>query len=310
MGVRTEPRRAGPDLGTGPELLARLPRGADRLADPGAEACRPGPRAAGAWGWGWGALAAVLAARVVFQERGEEWRETATILPALACLALTFGGWSLLGRVWPAITFLGFMLPLPPGSTPCCRALAAPGDLGELRLLRLSGLWVMAEGHVIVVGADRLEVAEACNGLSMLMCLAATVSAATLLLPLTSWKRAALLASILPVALLSNVLRIAATAWCYQAFGAEAGGHFAHDAAGWLMMPLALLLVGSELAVWSWLIVARPDSTSMSLAHGGGGHTGADRRPREANREFARSHQLVRIRVWNPCGSGDFRCHP
>jgi Transmembrane exosortase (Exosortase_EpsH) len=36
--------------------------------------------------WGWGALAAVLATRAFFHERGDEWRETATLLPALACL--------------------------------------------------------------------------------------------------------------------------------------------------------------------------------------------------------------------------------
>jgi hypothetical protein len=33
------------------------------------------------------------------------------------------------------------------------------------------------------------------------------------------------------------------------------GGHYAHDAAGWLMMPMALVLVGAELALLSWLIV-------------------------------------------------------
>ena len=64
-----------------------------------------------------------------------------------------------------------------------------------------------------------------------------------------------LLASIVPIALASNILRITATAWCYHLFGAEVGGHFAHDAAGWLMMPVALILVGLELGLLSWLIV-------------------------------------------------------
>ena len=34
---------------------------------------------------------------------------------------------------------------------------------------------------------------------------------------------------------------------------------FAHDAAGWLMMPLALVLVGLELGVLSRLIVAEEE---------------------------------------------------
>jgi exosortase/archaeosortase family protein len=98
-------------------------------------------------------------------------------------------------------------------------------------------------------------VAAACNGLSMLMCLAATVAAMTILVPMAVWKRVALFLSIIPIALVSNVLRIAATAWCYHLFGAKVGGHFAHDAAGWLMMPVALILVGLELALLSWLVI-------------------------------------------------------
>jgi exosortase/archaeosortase family protein len=61
--------------------------------------------------------------------------------------------------------------------------------------------------------------------------------------------------SIIPIALISNVLRIWATAWCYHWYGGEIGGHYAHDAAGWLMMPVALVLVGLELALLSWLVV-------------------------------------------------------
>ncbi|MDR3635554.1 MAG: exosortase/archaeosortase family protein [Isosphaeraceae bacterium] len=208
------------------------------------------------WTWGWLLLAAVLAARGLFYEWGIEWRETATFPLIIVCLTLTLGGWRLLGLVWPAIAFLVFMLPLPPKLN---GALAQPlqrvATAGTCALLKLTGLWVVPEGNVILVGKDTLEVAEACNGLSMLMCLAATVAAMTALVPMAGWKRLALLISIVPVALVSNILRITATAWAYHLFGAEVGGHYAHDAAGWLMMPTALLLVGLELGVLSWLIV-------------------------------------------------------
>src|SRR4051812_23318350 len=81
----------------------------------------------------------------------------------------------------------------------------------------------------------------------------------TLLLQMDLWKRIVLLASILPIALISNIFRITATAWCYHMFGAKVGGHFAHDAAGWLMMPTALALVGLELGLMSRLIVAEEE---------------------------------------------------
>lgn len=206
--------------------------------------------------WGWVGLAAVLAARAGLHERGNLGGEVITILPAVACLTLALGGWRLLGAAWPAVAYLAFMVPLPPRVD---AAVALPlqrlATAASCSLLKATGLWVIAEGNVIHVGADRLEVAEACSGLSMMVTLAATVAAVVLVASLRPWKRAVLLGSIVPVAVGSNVLRIAATAWCYRRFGAAAGGRFAHDAAGWLMMPAALALVGLEMAALGWAFV-------------------------------------------------------
>lgn len=206
--------------------------------------------------WGWMGLVVMLIVRALCFERGFQWTETATLLPVIVCLTLAAGGRPLLKRVWPAIGYLVFLLPLPQAIN---GLLAQPlqnlATLGSTMLLRLTGLWVAAEGNVILVGRDPLEVATACNGLSMLMCLAATVVAMTILVPMALWKRVVLFLSIIPVALISNILRISATAWCYHFSGASAGAHFAHDAAGWMMMPVALVLVGLELLLLSWLVV-------------------------------------------------------
>jgi exosortase len=226
-----------------------------------------------AW-WGWVALVAVLVLRAVFYERGSEWSETATLLPVIACLTLTIGGWPLLRRAWPAIAFLVFLFPLPQAiNSILSQPLQRLATVGSSALLKLTGLWVVDEGNIILVGPDPLEVAAACNGLSMLMCLAATVAALTFLVPMAAWKRVLLLASIVPIALISNILRITATAWCYHILGATAGAHFAHDAAGWLMMPVALVLVGLELSLLSWLIITeeevavkRPDRMNQRRA--------------------------------------------
>lgn len=213
------------------------------------------PPLASSW-WGWLGLAGTLIGRALLYERGFEWTETATLLPVIACLTLAVGGWPLVARVWPAIGFLVFLLPLPHGINGLlAQPLQRLATVGSGVLLKLTGLWVVAEGNVILVAGDRLEVAAACNGLSMLMCLAATVAAMTVLVATDPWKQVVLFLSIIPVALLSNILRISATAWCYYLFGASVGGHFAHAAAGWLMMPVALVLVGLELLLLSWLIV-------------------------------------------------------
>jgi exosortase/archaeosortase family protein len=104
-----------------------------------------------------------------------------------------------------------------------------------------------------VIKPKALEVALACNGLSMLMTLAATVTATIILFPLPNWKRFVVLASAIPIALLSNIIRIVATGWCYHAVEGEQAKQFAHDWSGYLMMPLALLLVGLEVIILSWL---------------------------------------------------------
>ena len=208
---------------------------------------------------GWILLGLTLLWRAHLREQGERWTETATILPAALALCWAAGGWPFFRRAWPAVAYLAFMLPLPSRvvdelSLPLQRIATE----ASIQLLRLSGLWVMAEGNVITVGRQQLEVATACNGLSMLMCLTATVCATVAVVPMATWKRASLLASILPIALGCNVLRITATAWCYRQLGPEVGSKYAHDAAGWLMMPAALVLVGLELAWFAWLVVEPP----------------------------------------------------
>jgi exosortase len=208
------------------------------------------------WPWGWALLVLVLVLRAFFYERGSRWTETVTLLPALGCLALTYGGWGLFRKAWPAIAFLIFMVPLGPSlNNLLSQPLQSLATAASTWVLKLTGLWVISEGNVIYVGKDPLEVAEACNGLSMLMSLAAVTVAMTLLINMARWMRVVALLSIVPVALLSNMLRIVGTAWAVHSLGAGTGWRLAHDAAGWMMMPLALVLVGLELAVLAWLFV-------------------------------------------------------
>lgn len=219
-------------------------------------------------GLGWALLLGALAARAWFFERNDQWLENATLLPALAALALAFGGWPLLKWAWPSIAFLVFMLPLPPRLN---LILAGPlqrlATLGSTALLQGMGLPVLAQGNVILVGSERLEVAQACNGLSMLLSFVTLITAMVILLagrrPL--WERLVLLASAVPIALISNVLRIAATAWAYHWLGAERGERIAHDLAGWAMMPIALVLFLAEMALLSWLVVEEDPGTVRRL---------------------------------------------
>jgi exosortase len=209
--------------------------------------------------WGWVILMAILTGRVVAYEWNNLWTENATILPAVACLTWTFGGWALLRRVWPAIAYLVFMLPLQDRiNNLIALPLQSIATSGSCFLLQLSGSWAIQEGNVINLqtphGTERLDVALACNGLRMLMTMAAVVVAILILVPLPTWKRIILLVSVVPIALLSNMFRIVGTGWCYYLMKDPGFKDWAHSVSGWLMMPLALVLVGLELAVLSWLV--------------------------------------------------------
>jgi exosortase len=209
---------------------------------------------------GWISLAVVLALRVVAYERNTQWSESVTIVPAIICLTWIFGGWPLLRLAWPAIAFLVFMFPLPRSvNNSISLPLQEIATAGSCFLLQLSGIWVVQDGNTIHLMTkmhemERLEVAAACNGLSMLMTLAATVTATIILIPLPTWKRLTILASAVPIALISNILRIVATGWCYYFIPEETLKARAHDIVGWLMMPLALLLVWIELCILKWLV--------------------------------------------------------
>ena len=215
------------------------------------------------WLSGLALVVAVLTLRAWFHERGSTWSENVTLLMVLVALGLSRFGWRTMRAIWPAFAFLVFWFPLPNGvNTALSQPLQGIATKAACFVLRASGLWVMPEGNVIMVGTEKLEVAAACNGLSMLMSLAAAVAATASIVPMANLKRVVLLATIIPIALASNILRIAATAWCYYHFGADVGSKYAHDAAGWLMMPTAMGFVGLELLLMSWLIV---ESREVSL---------------------------------------------
>ena len=197
-------------------------------------------------------------------ERGSEWMENLTIILVVAALTWSFGSWPLLRRVWPVIAFLVFMFPLPQSiNAVLALPLQSIAATSSRFLLQLTGMWVIQEGNVIKLstahGMEKLDVALACNGLRMLMTMAATVIAAVIVIPLPPWKRIVLLLSIVPVALVSNMSRIVGTGWAYYVFEGAAARHWTHDWAGYMMMPLALALVGLELGVMSWLVPKETD---------------------------------------------------
>lgn len=181
-----------------------------------------------------------------------DWLEAFSLIPCLFGVCQLAGGRRGLHWAWPAIIFLMFMLPLPfrveVSLARPLQTLATKGSLGALVLL---GFPATAEGNVIFINQTQIGVAEACNGLSMLLTFFALAVACALVIRRPIAERILIVLSAVPVALLSNIVRITITGVLYEMVDRETARTFYHDLAGWFMMLFALVVL------WVFLIVLR-----------------------------------------------------
>ncbi len=89
----------------------------------------------------------------------------------------------------------------------------------------------------------------------MLVTFAALITGIAIAVPSTLYEKAALLISFVPIALLSNVIRILLTGILCELTGNPNWVEFFHDFAGWIMMPVALFLSWLVIMTVRWLII-------------------------------------------------------
>jgi exosortase len=202
-------------------------------------------------------LALSLVVRVIANYFGYVLAEPLALIVCIAGATALAGGYAALAWAWPAIVFLIFMIPLP-GAVG--NRLGGPlqhlATSGSTYVLQTLGIPAVASGNVICLTHGRIGVAEACNGLGMLTTFAAVTTAAVFLLRLSGWEKACVLASSVGIALVANILRIAATGLVQEWIGVEFAERIFHDFAGLLMVPVALLMLGVEVFVLARLFPA------------------------------------------------------
>ena len=92
--------------------------------------------------------------------------------------------------------------------------------------------------------------AEACNGLRMVMAFFVIGGLVVLLVRRAWWEKLIVLVSCLPISLLCNSMRLTITAIAFTMLKGEHWERVFHDFGGYAMMPLALAMVVLEL----WLL--------------------------------------------------------
>jgi exosortase len=191
-----------------------------------------------------------------------------SLLPTLFGMTLLVGGWSVLRWSWPALAFLGFMMPLPFSAE---MALSQPlrriATEMSTYALQCFGCPALAEGNIIFIEEIPLGVEQACSGLGMLMTFFALATAMAMIVHASLTDRLILIASAIPIAILANVIRITATGYAYHLGGRDSqlAQMIYHDLAGWLMMPLAVAMLWLELQLLSRLFLEESEAAPLPL---------------------------------------------
>jgi len=116
-------------------------------------------------------------------------------------------------------------------------------------MMRLFGMSAYREGNIIDLDFTQLQVVDACNGLRYLVPLIGLGLLAAYVYRAAWWKRALLVVSTIPVAIVTNGLRIALTGILYEHVGQEAAEGFFHGFSGWLIFVFCLLVLVVEMKV-------------------------------------------------------------
>ena len=125
-----------------------------------------------------------------------------------------------------------------------------------VEMMQMAGMSAYREGNVIDLGFTQLQVVDACNGLRYLFPIIILSLLLAWVFRAPFWKRLLLVLSSLPLVVLTNSFRIAATGLLYEPFGSKVAEGFFHDFSGWLIFMVTLAILLLEM----WLLDKLPGS--------------------------------------------------
>jgi exosortase len=216
--------------------------------------CRPSGTIVGplmvAFGW-WLGSYGFNNQRTIFYHLG-------SLLVVLGCIFSVLGK-NVLFRFFPAVAVLVFIVPVPGQIR---QSIAMPLEAWTARiaqtLLDIMGVQTEVSGNLLSINGTAVTIAEACNGMRMVFPLFLIAYAFSFGLPLRQGVRFLILLASPITAIVCNVLRTLPIIWLYGYSNREIAHSF-HDYSGWLMLPIAfLLLLGIiKLLKWAMLPVTR-----------------------------------------------------
>ena len=184
-----------------------------------------------------------------------------SLLVLLAGMLLFLAGWKMLRAVSFPLAYLMWMIPIP---VIIYNQITFPLQLLASRLaatcLEFVRVPVLRDGNVLVLSNYSLEVVEACSGIRSLMTLMALAVAYGYLASPRRWVRYVLAAFMVPIAIITNAVRIMGAGILARHFGSAAAEGFLHEFSGWAIFLVALVLMLST----HWILRRICDSSGTA----------------------------------------------
>ncbi len=174
----------------------------------------------------------------------------------LFALSLSLLGWAGTRLTFAPIAILLFAIPIPYflEATVTSKLQLISSKLG-VDLIRFCKIPVFREGNLIDLGVFKLEVIEACSGLTYLYPLLGFSAICAYLYRADAWKRVMLIVSTVPIAILLNSFRIGMIGLLVKNFGNEQAQGFLHDFEGFAVFMVCVGILFGEM--WVMTCVGR-----------------------------------------------------
>jgi len=191
------------------------------------------------------------------------WRAGAVTIAVGAAASVL--GYSFIWRFAPVFAACIFLIPVLPDSrinfaVPLQEATAAATQT----ICDLSGMYVDRSGNLLSINGVDVTVAEACNGMRMILTLFMVCYVVAFTIPLRPWMRTLFLLASPLVAIVANVVRLVPTVWMFGHKSAEAAEKF-HDVSGWVMTVLAFLLLMGFAKLMQGLMSPTDDTATAAV---------------------------------------------
>ncbi len=174
------------------------------------------------------------------------------LVVAVAGVVAAFGGRSLLRTTAAPVAFLVFAVPPPYWLiTVLSWKFQQMSSVLGVAMIELMGVPVHLSGNIIDLGDYKLQVAEACSGLRYLFPFLSLGVMAAYMYRGKLWQRLAIVASTVPITILMNSFRIAATGAMVQAYGVEHAEGALHFFEGWVVFLFCLVALFAVIAIFA-----------------------------------------------------------